>query len=88
MTPCVIAGIPILAGVAVIFYATTFNNSSFPFVTGIATGSVAIAAGTGLLVGSFFSKKERRQDHIETESFLKTSVAESASGKNLGCSIM
>ena len=88
MSPCVIAGILILAGVAVIFYATTFNNSSFPFVTGIATGSVAIAAGTGLLVGSFFSKKERRHDHIETESFLKTSVTESASGKNLGCSIM
>ena len=88
MTPCIIAGIPVLSGVAIIFYATTIENGSLPFLTSIATGTVAIAAGTGLLVNSFFSKKERRHGHIEAESFLKTSVAESDSGKNLGCAIM
>ena len=57
---CVIAGILIVGGAAVILCAT-YGVGTIPFAIGIAAGSLSAASGSGLLVGSFFAKREQQK---------------------------
>ena len=56
----VIAGVLIIAGVAAILCAT-YGIASIPFVIMITAGSVSAASGTGLLIGSFFAKRNQQK---------------------------
>lgn len=59
-TLCVIAGMLIVGGVTVILCAT-YGVASIPFAIGIAAGSLAATTGSGLLIGSFFARREQQK---------------------------
>ena len=72
-TLCVIAGILLLGGAAVIV-CTTYGIGSIPFAIGIAAGSLSAATGAGLLVGSFFAKREQQKINDANERIEETNA--------------
>lgn len=72
-TLCVIAGILLVGGAAVIV-CTTYGIGSIPFAIGIAAGSLSAATGAGLLVGSFFAKREQQKINDANERIEETNA--------------
>lgn len=72
-TLCVIAGILMIGGVAAILCAT-YGVASIPFAVGIAAGSLSAATGSGLLIGSFFAKRELQKIEDANERVEETNA--------------
>ena len=72
-TICVIAGVLLVGGAAVIVCAT-YGVGSIPFAVGIAAGSLSAATGAGLLIGGFFAKREQEKINDANERIEETNA--------------